>query len=284
MSDSNYQFGVSEFTTNPLTFEQDIALYAEAGVQFIEVVEDKLDQGRLAAQMALLRDRGLTVSSWQPSVRTLFPSLGQPEPKPIPERLARFRQSLERLAPFAPDAPFVTNTGIPPNGNMQEVIGTAVREYAMLADFAAGVGAKIALEPLNASIANIESAIWTVAQAMEIIRAVDRENFGLCLDTWNVWQNADVQQEITRAGDRIFVVQISDWRTPRSFQDRLVPGEGATPLPALLRAIRESGWTGPYSVEIFSSQELPDSLWSAVSAEVIARSRAGLDAAWQASL
>jgi sugar phosphate isomerase/epimerase len=283
MTDTGYRFGVSEFTTNPLTFEQDIALYAEAGVQYIEVVEDKLDETHLDTQMALLHDHGLTVSSWQPSVRTLFPSHGQPEPKPIPERLARFRHSLERLAPYAPDAPFVSNTGIPPDGNIQRVIETAVREYALLADFAAGLGARIALEPLNASIANIESAIWTVAQAMEIIHAVGRDNFGLCLDTWNVWQNADIAAEIAGAGDRIFVAQISDWRTPRSFQDRVIPGQGTIPLPTLLRAIREAGFAGPYSVEIFSGQNLPDSLWNADPRDVILRSRAGLDAAWQAS-
>ncbi len=284
MAETDYQFGVSEFTTNPMTFEQDVVLYAELGVGFIEVVEDKLDPARLDAQMALLSDHGLKIGSWQPSVRTLFPSQGQPEPKPIPERLARFRSSLERLAPFAPDAPFVTNTGIPPHGDMQQVLDAAVRDYGALADFAAEHGAKVALEPLNASIANIESAIWTVAQAMEIIDAVGRPNFGLCLDTWNVWQNADIAREIARAGDRIFVVQVSDWRTPRSFQDRLVPGQGAIPLPSLLRAIRESGWTGPYSVEIFSNAELPDSLWSADPKRVITQSRAGMDAAWLQSL
>jgi sugar phosphate isomerase/epimerase len=277
------KFGVSEFTTNPQSFEDDAALYADLGVSYIEVVEDKLDTKRLEEQMALLKTKNLHVGSWQPSVRTLFPSQTQPEPKPIPERMARFRQTVERLAPYAPAAPFVTNTGIPPSGNVQQVFDTAVREYAALADFAAGHGARIALEPLNASIANIESAIWTVAQAMEIIEAVGRDNFGLCLDTWNIWQNADIEREIIRAGPRIFVVQVSDWRTPRSFQDRLIPGQGTIPLARLLHAVRETGFDGPYSVEIFSGTDLPDSLWKADPKQVILDSRAGLEAAWQES-
>ncbi len=280
----NYDFGVSEFTTNPLTFEQDVALYAELGVGHIEVVEDKLDAGRLDAQMALLRGRGLKIGSWQPSVRTLFASKGQPSPVPVPERMARFRQSVERLAPFAPDAPFVTNTGIPPDGDVQGVTETAVREYRALAEFAGGFGAKVALEPLNPTIANIESAIWTIGQAMAIIDAVGRENFGLCFDTWNVWQNADIDAEIAKAGPKIFVVQVSDWRTPRSFQDRVVPGRGEIPLASLLKAVRETGFTGPYSVEIFSSQTLSDSLWNAPPRQVIEGSRAGMDQAWAESL
>jgi sugar phosphate isomerase/epimerase len=279
----DYDFGVSEFTTNPLTFEEDVALYAECGAACIEVVEDKLDASRLDAQMALLRERKLKIGSWQPSVRTLFPSQGQPEPKPLAERLARFRDSIERLAPYAPNAPFVTNTGIPPEGDMQRVIETAVREYRALADFAETFHAKIALEPLNPSIVNVESAIWTVPQAMEIIDAVDRDNFGLCLDTWNIWQNADIEAEIMKAGPKIFVVQVSDWRTPRSFQDRLVPGAGAIPLASLLRAIRKSGFTGPYSVEIFSGQSLPDSLWNADLRRLVLDCRAGMDRAWRDS-
>ena len=76
------------------------------------------------------------------------------------------------------------------------------------------------------------------------------------------------------------MVQVSDWRTPRSFQDRLIPGQGEIPLPPLLRAIHESGYRGAYSVEIFSSG-VPDPLWEADLSRVIAESRAGLDRAWQ---
>ena len=139
--------------------------------------------------------------------------------------------------------------------------------------------ARLALEPLNASIMNEESAIWTLGQAMRVVAAVDRANFGICLDAWNIWQNANIADEIKACGDRIFVVQVSDWRTPRSFQDRLIPGQGAIPLPALLRAIHESGWRGAYGVEIVSN-DVPDPLWEADLKKVIADSRAGLDAAW----
>ncbi len=274
-----YQFGVSEFTTNPWTFEQDVENYARLGVDTIEVCEAKLDADHTAEQLALIARHGLVVSSVQPVVRTLFPSLSQPEPKDVPARMARFRRTIELLAGAAPDAPFVTNTGIPPNGNIQQVFDTAAKEYRALADFAQTHRARIALEPLNASIMNEESAIWTLEQAMHIVRAVDRPNFGICLDAWNIWQNAGILEQIKACGDRIFVVQLSDWRTPRSFQDRLIVGQGEIPLPPLLRAVYESGFRGAYSVEIFSSG-VPDPLWDADLFQVIADSRVGLERAW----
>ena len=275
----DFIFGVSQFTTNPWTFEQDIEVYARLGVQAIEVCEFKLSADTWQQQMALPAAHGLAITSIQPVVRTLFPSLSQPVPQNIESRMARFRQSIERLAPFAPGTSFVTNTGIAPNGSIEEVVETAVREYRQLADFAAEHNARIALEPLNASIANIESAIWTVEQAMEIIESVERDNFGLCLDCWNVWQNADLDAAIRRSGPKIFVVQISDWRTPRSFLDRLIPGDGEIPLAAFFKSVRESGFTGAYSVEIFSSG-VPGALWEGDLEEVIQRSRAGMELAW----
>ncbi len=275
-----FLFGVSEFTTQPWTFEQDVETYARLGVDTIEVCEAKLDGARAAAQLALVAQHGLVISSVQPAIRTLFPSLSQPTPKDVPGRMTRFRRALELVAPFAPNVAFVTNAGIPPNGNMQEVFDTAAKEYRAMAAVAQGHGARIALEPLNASIMNEESAIWTLEQAMRIVTSVDRDNFGICLDTWNIWQNANIAEGIRACGDRIFVVQVSDWRTPRSFQDRLIVGRGEIPLAPLLRAVHESGYRGAYSVEIFSSG-VPDPLWSADLSWVITESRAGLEQAWR---
>ena len=278
----NFQFGVSEFTTNPWSFERDVETYARLGVQAIEVCEFKLDEARLSEQMALIAASGLEITSVQPKTRTLFPSLSQPEPLAVGERMERFKRSIETLAPFTPGVAFVTNTGIPPGGNVQEVLDTAAREYQKLADFAAGHGVRVALEPLNASIANIESAIWTLPQAMQIVNAVDRENFGICLDCWNVWQNASIHQAIEACGPKIFVVQISDWRTPRSFLDRLVPGQGEIPLPKFLASVDAAGFRGAYSVEIFSDG-VPNALWDGDLEQVIRDSKAGLEAAWQAA-
>jgi len=283
MTDAGYTLGISEFTTNPWAFERDVEAYARLGAGAIEVCEFKLDPARLPEQMRLPGANGLTVSSVQPSVRTLFPSLSQPEPLGVGDRVARFRQSVERLAPFAPGAAFVTNTGIAPDGDVQRVLDACVREYRPLAEHCAGHGVRLALEPLNPAIMNVETAVWTVAQAMGIIRAVDHPAFGLCLDCWNVWQNADLEREIAACGDRIFVVQVSDWRAPRSFQDRLVPGRGEIPLSAFLGAVRASGFVGAYSVEIFSGG-VPGALWEGDLEQTLRDSKAGMDRAWADSL
>ena len=165
-----YQFGVSEFTTRPWTFEQDVEHYARLGVQAIEVCEFKLDPARWQEQIALPAAHGLEVTSVQPARPHPVPQQAQPEPLDIGERMALFRRTITRLAPSVPGVAFVTNTGIPPDGNIQLVWDTAIREYRELAAFAADHGVRVALEPLNAAIMNIETAIWTLPQAMEIVQ------------------------------------------------------------------------------------------------------------------
>ena len=277
-----FAFGVSEFTTMPWSFEQDVERYAKLDVTAIELCEQKLDDARYAEQVGSIKANGLAICAVQPLVRTFFSSRMAPEPAAMTDRIARMRTSIERLARFAPGVPFIVNTGAHPKGDMDEamrVVGKALGELAVIA---ADHGIRIALEPLNPTSVNIESAIWTVDQALAVIAASGREEVGLCLDFWNVWQDAEVEAAIGRAGDRIFYLQASDWRTPRSFADRIVPGRGTIPLGRLMHATYDAGYRGPCVVEIFSN-DVADSLYDQDLEDVVLGSRVGLNAAWEAS-
>jgi sugar phosphate isomerase/epimerase len=274
-----FPFGVSEFTTRPWIFEQDVERYAKLGVAMIEVCEEKLNDRRYKEQMAMIAAHGLKISAIQPLVRTFGSSQMQPDPKNLSQRVSRLRSSIERLSPFAGGCPFILNTGAPEKGNIYAVVNTTIREIRDLAGFAADHGVRLALEPLNASSMNSESAIWTIAQTLEIIDTVGRDNVGICLDLWNSWQDANVEEEIKRAGDRIFTLQVSDWRTPRSAGDRLIPGDGLIPIGKLLHTVYETGYNGACTVEIFSLN-VADSLYNTDLNEVIRRSKKGLEDAW----
>ncbi len=83
---------------------------------------------------------------------------------------------------------------------------------------------RIAFEPLNPVLFNTDTALWGLDQALELVRRVDHPALGICLDTWNVFQTPDLHDVIRACGDRIFLVQVSDWHRPRSAADRVVPG------------------------------------------------------------
>lgn len=275
----SFAFGVSGFTTMPWPFERDVARYAALGADAIEVVEAKLDRDRFAAQMRSIGAAGLAISGVQPAVRTFLGSRMMPDPASPDERVACLRRSIERLGSYAPGVPFITNAGAHPRGDMAEAMRVVSAGLRELAPIAADNGVTLALEPLNPTSVNVESAIWTIDQALDVIEATGRDEVGLCLDYWNIWQNADVAAAIARAGDRIFTVQASDWRAPRSFADRIVPGDGIIPLAALVKATRAAGFAGAYVLEIFSN-DVADSLYDGDLDAVVRRGRAGMAAAW----
>ncbi len=282
MNDIPFAFGISQFTTMPWSFDRDVSTYRRLGVDAIEIVEAKLDDDPWRDQMSSVHDAGLAISGIQPKVRTFFASRMTPEPKSLEDRVKCLRGSIERLAAFAPGVPFITNTGAHPKGDMAEAMRVVAAQLGELGKVAANNGVTLAIEPLNPTSVNVESAIWTVDQALNVIDASGSDHVGLCLDYWNIWQNAGIEQAIARAGRRIFTVQASDWRTPRSFADRIVPGNGTIPLVRLIAATRKAGYDKPWIVEIFSN-DVPDSLYDGDLEQVISRSRDGMRQAWDAA-
>lgn len=274
-------FGVSEFTTWPWTFEQDIENSAALGVDCIEVCEFKLDETRADSQLKRIGELGLQISSVQPRLHSLFPDEPRPEPREPQERMAMFRQTIQRFGKVAPNTTLVSITGAAPNGDYRLAFETAVREYRALAEFAGEHDIKIALEPLHPILMNVDTFICTLADALEIVDAVNLPNFGIFVDVWHIWPDADAEKIIRANGDKIFGVHINNWHRPRHFGDRAMLGTGQIDLPKLLRAIHESGYRGAYTLELFSSEHLPDSLWKSDLDQVIRENQAAFERLWQ---
>lgn len=261
MNGAGYRFGVSEFTTKPWTFERDVERYAAHGIDAIEICQFKLG-GDYAAAFDLVRRSGLAVSSVQTTVHALFPDSLAPRPADPAERLDTILASIDRIAPHVPaGTPFVVITGAAPEQNNERVYQHALRALPLLAERAAQYGMRVAFEPLNPVLFHTDTALWGLDAALELVERIGHPALGVCCDTWNVFQTPDLAKVIRACGDRIFLVQVSDWRRPHDNADRRSLGDGTIPTAELLSAIRNTGYDGPYVLEIFSSTTLPDSLW-----------------------
>jgi len=255
-------FGVSQYTTWPQSFEQDLTLFQALGVENIEVCEAKLDAGNPRPQLERLKASGLKVTSVQPRLHSLFPDQPRPEPASPGERIKLLAESVELFGQYFPGATLVSISGAAPGGDYHEAYKTAAREYRELAKIAEGHGVRVALEPLNPILMNVDTFICSLAQARRVIEAVDHPAFGMFVDVWHIWEDESACELIAQTGSRIFGVHINDWNTPRAFGDRYIPGEGQIPLAKLLKAIRDSGYQGAYTLEIFSELRLGGSLWA----------------------
>lgn len=281
----DFLFGVSQYTTWHQSFEEDVKVFAELGARAIEVCEFKLSPDNAAAQLDSIEQSGLTVTSVQAKVHTAFPDTLEKTPEAPAQRMALMRRSIETIAPHIPPAtPFILNTGAAPEGNMHDGRTTLVREFRELADFAARFEMCLAIEPLNPTDINRNTFIWQITDALDLVSDIGRGNFGVCIDTWNIWQDPLATKHIEDCGDRIFAVQLSDWRLPRTYADRYKVGDGIIPFAPIMKAIRSAGYDGAYTLEIFSPDSLPDSLWKADPHSVIGDSLHAISNYWQQSL
>lgn len=251
---------ISQITTTPLSIEEDLALCQRFGCA-LEIAERKLslDPGEAREQLARIQESGVRVTSIQPRTLTIYPSASAPAPQEPEARLAELVASVDLFSPYWPDLPLVSNTGADGDGNEARVWEGCIQHYQTLAEHARQKGMRIALEALGPSLMNRNSILFAFSQAQEMVAQVGRENFGLCLDLYNSWQDPGLPTSIEHAS-KLFIVQLADWRRPHSLHDRRALGEGKVPLQQLLKAVAETGYTGDYVLEIFS-ESVPDSLW-----------------------
>jgi len=255
-------FGVSQYTTWPQTFSQDLELFREAAIEHVEVCEGKLDAANPDPQLRQIKELGLRVSSVQPRLHSLFPDFPRPKPKAPRERMAELRKTIELFGRYFPGTTLVTISGAAPDGDYDLAYRTATTEYKEIAKVAANNGVRVAVEPLNPVLMNVDTFLCSLAHARRVIESVDHPQFGLFLDVWHIWEEADAVESIAKFRGKIFGVHVNDWRTPRAFGDRVLPGEGCIPLVPLLKAIRQTGYDGAYTLEIFSETRLSGSLWA----------------------
>ncbi|HTW83363.1 MAG TPA: sugar phosphate isomerase/epimerase [Candidatus Sulfotelmatobacter sp.] len=272
-----WRFGVSEVTTWPWSFEQDASRYEALGAAAIEIWEFKLDENprKRRDQLSSVRDRGLSVSSFQADVHALLPTHLAPTPVALDARRDVFVKTLDTLAPLMPGTVFVLNTGVAADGDVQAAFEQTVRAYRGLAHHAAELGVRLALEPLHPLAMNEDSFAWNLEDALDLVDAVGADALGICADVWNLAGQHDLRTRLARCAGKISLAQVSDYRRPRSFLDRLAVGDGSIDFQPFLDGLRDARYEGPLVLEIFS-KDVPDSLYDGDLDAVVERSRDAL--------
>jgi sugar phosphate isomerase/epimerase len=278
---SSREFGISEYSTPMWGFEEDLTHFRAAGAACVELCEAKLKPEILDRQLAALKESGLRVSSFQPTVPAFFDVKLSPSRGALEGNRRSLFNSVSMAGQYKLGDRLNTITGVIPRVTWAEAIPTLAGEYRELCKRAKEFGIKIMIEPLTPMYCGLDSMISTLDQAAELIDAVGEENFGITLDVYHVWQQAEVYDQIKKYASRIWAVHINDWKPVRCASDRHVPGEGEIPLGKFFHALEQAGYNNGYVVEFFSDWLLPDSLWRQPMDDVLRRCKAGFDKAWE---
>lgn len=132
-----------------------------------------------------------------------------------------------------------------------------VEPMRTIADEAAAAGTKIALEPLPFSM------IASMPQGAELIELVNHPAAGLIVDYWHIFRADTSLEEMARSVPLgiIFGVELSDAKNEiigTLFEDtrdrRTLLTEGEQDVVGFIRTLLDMGYSGPWGVEILSSE------------------------------
>lgn len=157
----------------------------------------------------------------------------------------------------APVLTIVTGGTEPDSTGLSETLSRLTERLAWMADYAASLKIKLALEPLNPMFGGNRTCLFTVADALRICDAVSKDNVGIAVDVFHVWWDAGLRDSLAEAGDRILGFHVCDWLedTRHMLLDRGMMGDGVAGLRDIREAVEGAGYRGPCEVEIFSLQD-----------------------------
>ena len=240
---------ISEATTLPSSFAEDVAAYAGSGCFAMEVwltkLEQHLERHSSAETRKLLGDRGMTLvaASYQGGLL-----LSQGEQRK--SHLDHYRRRLSLCQEFGIGTLLVVAdfTGKVDAAALER----AVAALGQAAQWAAGFKVRLALEfqARSTFCASLDTALSLAAQCGE-------PNVGVNLDVFHYYTGPSKFEDLRLlTTEKLFFVQLSDLAgVPRELAtdaDRVLPGDGDFQLERLVEALREIGYEGSVSLELMN--------------------------------
>jgi sugar phosphate isomerase/epimerase len=187
------------------------------------------------------------VERWRPDERAEMLVEAEALTRLAVEVGASFVQLL--TGPVAPGGAYSGPAELSP-AELREATASAIRAVA---DLGAPHGLSYYLEPVA------WTPLSTLAAAVEVIDAAERDNVGLVLDFWHLWQRGTTPDDLARLDRRVISgVDFADSLgpggsgTPDQRSRCVWPGEGDIPLREWAAAIRSTGFDGWWDNELYS--------------------------------
>ena len=247
-ADGKMSLALHQNTSSRAGFRRSLEGWARAGIRQVEITNTLLDvflrTDTLETARGLLKDLGLTAVSAACGVGGLI------EPNPArATALDNFKRRCEMFATLGLARTYSTTaTTIKPGpddykaaaDNLREV-GEIARQFQMTAMF---------------EFVRQSTFAATLLTLLSIARAAAHPNVGILFDFYHFWSGNNKLEDMDaiRPGEirHVHFQDVPDM--PREMLDqttRVIPGDGVSPLNAMLRKLAEQGYNGPLSVELF---------------------------------
>jgi 2-keto-myo-inositol isomerase len=135
---------------------------------------------------------------------------------------------------------------------ISQIEDETVRVINIMADYAQKFGMELAFE----FVGYPNCSVNTFGQAYNIVKRVDRDNVGIVLDCFHFNSMGSRLEDLRKADpNKIFIFHIDDSEDlpvgHARDENRLMPGDGSIDLDSILNTLKEIGYDGVASVELF---------------------------------
>ncbi len=240
------------FTNKPWNLSQCIENYSKAGIKGISIWRNVLEGQDLKMVKKQLAEADLSIVSL---VRGgFFPSVN------ASERALAIEDNMKLIEEAAAlGAPLIVLVCGSDGRQSLETSREQIQEgIEKLLPIAIENGVKLAIEPLHPMYAGDKSAVNTLAQANNMVEAINSAYVGVAIDVYHVWWDPNLEFEIRRCGQNnsLFAFHICDWNVPTLdfLTDRGLMGDGCIPIKKIRSWVEEAGFSGFNEVEIFSDK------------------------------
>jgi len=264
-------------TTKSWTLEEAVEGAVRAGLPAIGLWRDRVAEAGLERAASLVQGAGLRVTSL---CRGGFLTAADDDGRRA--ALEDNRAAVVEAATLGTRELIMVVGGLPaatgPNaparpGGDKDIVAARRRvadRIGELVPFAQEHDVRLVLEPLHPIFAADRAVLSTLGQCLDLAEQFPAETVGVVVDTYHVWWDPQLREQIARAGrtGRLVSYQVCDWIQPIAHDPLLsrgYMGDGFIDFPTITRWVAETGYTGDVEVEIFNQ-----AIWDTAGDEVVA--------------
>lgn len=248
-----FAYCLNTSTIRPTPLLEKIRIAGLTGFDAIEPWNDEIDEylsdgGTFADLRKAIQDHGLKVAS----VIALF---GWTDAEPAVHRrnLEECKRRMDQAVKIG--SPYIVTS--PPNGVVN--LKFAAERYAELLRIGRQIGVKPSMEFLG-----FVEGVHTLAAAKAIAEGAGDADATIVADVFHMMRGGgSIDDLLTIRGNAMAIFHINDLPAEpdvlvQSDSDRVMLNEGIADLPGVIRNLREIGYQGPLSLELFNER-----LWAA---------------------